>query len=611
MAKKYTDLEALKIIQDRKSITEKYWSSYHDDFQEIYDAYKFYQRSDSAVERGEKTNMFIPYCFAQIETKIPRVIQAIFAYDPFFKTVGVGEEDRAKTEGVNHLLWHQLKNEIDTFWAILTWLKEASIYGNSFMYVPWVKQERMLKRKVPKYIGQHLVGYDYVKQNVIKKDQPDLQPIDIFDCFPAPFGSRIQDMPYFIVRSEPTAQFIKDLADKGFYDKKAAKATLKKESGAGFLDKTRHNRLVTSGLAPVFAEDPRAPRYEMYTCWEDDWMIVEVDNEILYNGETPFEEQEIPIVGAVDTPVPHELFAFGQIKPILRMNYYANDILGLNLDNFYNIVSPGLLVKRSANMNIANFENNPQGMHPVDTLDALKSVERGSEQIDTMNNIGILERMMNLTSGSGDVVRGLQASKGDQTAREVMALIGQANYRFDLSVKVFKEFSLRRLLKMLLWRNQGFMPMEKSIRIHGENGIEYPILALDDVLGNFDFDLKISPIQGDKIAWANNLIKFLDIVNIDQGQHPELVSQIGQALGVDASDQFTGNPALEAAAMIAAAQKDGLMNHKDPAVRAKQAFTVLAGVFQKLAPKDSKNAKRLGGQMKSSEPGVKTEAGEQ
>jgi len=603
---KYTEVEAKECINRRLSIVKTAWQDKRDLRNEIYSLYKFWTNVDSDVARGERSNIFVPLAFSIIETKLPRMVQALLSLDPFFKVEGRTQKDHPNAEFMSDLIQFQMTDEINAFYTLVMWFKEAMMYSNAYMYVGWNKETAKIKERIPSFMGNQVIGYDYRMKDDVVYDGLSLNHLDSFDCYPAPYGTRIngrkhERMPYFIVRSEPDAEYLKSLSGKKDHtgqtilDKKAVDDIISRfPQGYGDLDEERRNRMAYNKLVESENRDKYAPKYVMWTMFEHDHWVSIIGNTIVSNKPNPFGDNKIPIVGAIDTPVPHEHVGIGQIEPIIKLNYCANDILNLGLDWLFKSINPGTLISEAEFLDPRKFQNDPDGIHMVksNVNNAHKTVQMPNLNLGYMTDQQVnIERTIDKTLGQSDVSRGVSRTSKD-TATEIVSLIEQANFRFDLSAKLLKHESLVPLLDMMAERNVMFFPYEKEIRKYTENGDpEFMTMNVSQVIGRYRFKMKTNPAQGNKMAYAQTLIRFLDVINASGGQNPGLVMEIAKYLEIDNADEMLDNPAMDAVRMIVQAAQEGLLEN------GQQAALVLSGVLNQLAPPGSPNAQAVGSQL--------------
>src|SRR3990167_7109579 len=110
----YTDERAKELIQDRITRSYNFMKPFWDRFLEIYSLYICYTKNYGEILTGERANVFIPYVFAKIETKLPRIIQATVSGDDWFKFIGVEEDDDDIAEYHDKLTKYQFSAELDT-----------------------------------------------------------------------------------------------------------------------------------------------------------------------------------------------------------------------------------------------------------------------------------------------------------------------------------------------------------------------------------------------------------------------------------------------------------------------------------------------------------------
>lgn len=601
----YKQDEAKRIINDRIERSKSFMRPFHDKFLEIYSLYTCYTKNYSQISSGDKANVFIPYVFSKIETKLPRIIQATVNGEDWFKYVGVdNERDDEVAEYHTKLAKFQFNNEIDTMLFFITWWKECFLYGNSFAGVFYEKEIKQIKERTPKYIDKNginlypnIIGYDFKMKQKTVYDSISLAPFDIFDCYPAPYGNKVNGlkrdaMDYFIIRSEPSAQYLKamienkEIADMHGFDVKAVKKLLDSKPGGTITeDSNRTERMAYRNMTTVNDDDIYNPHYEMWTMWEDDSVVSIIDNEVIRNAgpdKYPFFEMRKPILMALDTPIPHELFALGQIEPILRLQYYAQDLENAKLDSIFDMVYPGWVasIDSFGKDYLPVLRRNMRGLHGCvgNPQFAIAQMQKTDRSLVATNEQVNIERLLNMTLGSADILSGQPSSKQD-TATEIMSQIEQSNYRFDLSIRLLKDFSLKELLLMMADRNTQYSPDNKLIRTFGESGeIMREQISASDLIGHLDVIVKTSPVQGNRMVWAQNLLRFLDVINKTGGRYPKLVQEIGKALGIDNTEDYVDDPAQKAVQLIAQAAQEGLLQNPQ------QAALVLKEVFNVLAP---------------------------
>ena len=593
---KYKDDIALNLIEDRKVQARTYKKPYEDLFNELYRLYRFYQKPTEKVISGDIPNYVIPYIYSQIETKLPRIIQSVWAFRPFFKILGVEDEDKKQAKSNQEILEHQVYNEMNFLKFLIIWWKQALLYGTSFAISLWEKEVKKVSVRSQLTNEEIALGIPSVqKEDQVVYDGHDIRALDIFDCFPAPFGTCIQGrkadrLPYFILRQEVSGDFIrglmgsKDREGKSLYVDSALRTTLTKEGGAGDINRERRERLQVLGRTENVFLDANTSRYEMFTMFEDDAIVTSIDSLLVRNGDNPLFEQEIPILMAQDTPVPHELFAIGHAEPLIKTNHYMNDLINLEITNLQRIIHPGLLTSVDSRINIDALKNNLSGIHPVrgNPATAIAPIVMGSNAIQGKFGRIELERLGDRVVGSDSVVGGQPQTRGDATATEIQTRIQQSSIRFNLSVLFLMESSLKPLIKKMLQRNHQFLPEEKRVRIF--NQADTILLRRDDLMGNFDVSIKIAPLQGNKQAWASTLINFLNIASKTRGSNPGLVRRIAEALELEDVEELITDPGRNALQFILQAAQKGQLKNPDNIPK------VLNQVMELLAPPGSNNA---------------------
>ena len=596
---KYKDSEASPLILDRIESTRTFKKPYEDLFNELYELYRFYQNPTQEVKKGNIPNYVVPYIYSQIETKLPRIIQSIWAFRPFFKVLGVGEEDKPQAEENQETLHHQIYNEMNFLKFLMNWWKPTLMYGTSFALCLWEQEKKKVKERFTLTDEEAILGIEPIRDaERVVYDGHNIQALDIFDCYPAPFGTTIQGrkserIPYFILRQEVDADFLRGMMNqkdkatgKPRFNNDAIKTVLTMEGGVGNINRTRRERLKVLGRTENVFLDRHTSRYEMYTMFEDDSVVSDIGGHLIQNNDNPFFEQEIPILMAQDTPVPNELFAIGHAEPLIKTNYYMDDLMNLELENLQRVINPGLIASVDSRVNINALKENLSGIHPArgNAGAAVAPIQMGSGAIVGKSQRQELERLGDRAVGSDSFIGGQPQTRGDATLGEIERRLQQSNIRFNLSVLYLMESSLKPLISKMIKRNHQFLPQEKRVRVYGPKGSEIKFLKRDDLMGTFDVEIKIAPLQGNKQAWASTLINFLGIVGKTRGAFPGLTRRIAEALELEDVEELIKDPGRDALILILEAQRRGLLN--DPA----QTGKVLNAVIETLAPAGSENA---------------------
>jgi hypothetical protein len=185
---KYEEIKAKNLILNRITASENYLRPMRDLWNEIYSLYVCYTKNYGDVLTGQRSNVFVPYVFSKIETKLPRIIQAMVAGEDWFQVIGKTEEFDENAKFHDKLMKYQFSAEIDTIFFFMTWYKEAMLYGNSFAGVFYEKEIKKIRERVPKYIDKmgnnlypNIIGYDFKPAERVTYDGISLIPFDIFD----------------------------------------------------------------------------------------------------------------------------------------------------------------------------------------------------------------------------------------------------------------------------------------------------------------------------------------------------------------------------------------------------------------------------------------------
>lgn len=557
-------------------------------------AYKLYiaYTGDRAKEiKSWQANIFVPYVQAVVETLMPRILDA----RPEFGVMGRTQEDHLKSEKQQQLanyFWEIAK--MDTTTEDFT--RAALIYGTSFLQVSWKKDVRKQKFLKTKDINKKT--YEYKEEERVFYDAPYAEWVDNYNLWYDWHNTRRENKQYWFKRLVLTEGEIRrryPMAE----EKRLQQAMY---SGPGDLTdfgairaevKTTQERITKQQLwnpstaADKYsnAESAEMKLYEVFEWWrpfDDEYAVMVGSKHVpILKGASipiPFDFKEAPFVEVTYLRVPGEFEGYGLPlileNPQIMLNLIKNqrlDAATLNIHKMW-IVNP--LANVNKNELVTRpfgiiYSIDPQGVREVQFSDVKSSAYQEEE---------MLKGDMRYSSGVDDFSMGM----GGQgvSATEVRHLRESTLERVRLFVNHLGE-AYSDVLRYWMDLSRQLMTKEMTIRVIGEDGEElYPLIAKDDLRGNFDYKATVLP----SIAGMQDVEKkqAMDLF--------QLISQIDpQLTGVDMRkllqkvlgqwdwtlDSISGNPEDEAVtpemgmdpAMMEAMQQSG-MGPTDPAAMA-------------------------------------------
>ena len=509
--------------------------------------YSFYRNHyDFGKDFPFRNQMVPPLAFALIETVTPRLANGLFGSRHFLKFVPVDNaEDVERAERVEQLVSFQLNTQMDFVANNLPALKGVGIYGTAIFEVGWDESEDVVvKRKPVEVAGNEQAGY---KTHDVprRKSQPTVSPLALYDFWIDPYaaGNNAIDEARYVIRCEEVspAELRRRMEDKtsGYMDRPGL-ADEVPVGAAGEHDDTRGDqgetdyrdeRRMALGLGSLWADQTRkSKRIKLYHYWgefkEDDGTytqkrIITTDNrQVVLFEDNPW-GQEKPFLHMAPTVDPHEFYGISEIEVVehlleaLIVNFnQIQDTVNLIQNPMYigfidalvdtsDILypKPGAFIRVDPKTH--RGESLDSIMQPVKVPD----IRPGSfEMLDRIG--GLIDK----TSGVYDYTRGDKSDAANSTATGIIAIIGEANARFQHKVMVAQHQFIKRLGEWLLRLNARFLRPDTVIRVLNEKtkgGYDYVTIGLDVFDPEYDVEAVGAPMMGDRTMLRQQIMEFI------------------------------------------------------------------------------------------------------
>jgi hypothetical protein len=441
--------------------------------------YKLYRSYTEKKDTG--ANLFIPYTFSIVETVMPRLITTIFASRPYIGVLPVNQASVETAKMHELLLDYQLTQRINTIEVASLWIKEALMYGTSFLKTMWRYESRWMKHNTSKMdLFGVSVGNKVEEIETVLYDDPDVVHVDLWDIFVDPEATTIDDAEYVIHRVYRTKEYLKKQAAAGLYSNLEG---IESSYTSSESELSADDRLDAVGLSRTKKQDDRI---ELLEYWTDDRVIVVANrSQIIRNEENPYWHCKKPFIRIVDHPVPHELYGIGEIEPIEYLQYELNDTRNQRMDNVNLIINRMWKVLSSSELNPEHLISRPGGVIQVNEMNEIEPLPVEDVTASAYAEETEIKRDIDRTMGVYSYARG-ETTDRRETATTASILSNAANERFKMKVQLMEDMGLRRLGLMLIQLNQQYMDHERVIRIVGDDGVHFQKLSPEDIAGEFD-----------------------------------------------------------------------------------------------------------------------------
>lgn len=457
----------------------------------------------------------------------------------------VGRDDPEKSRYIARILMGVLSQPgvFRTFYQIF---KDAFIFGTAIVELGWETLSRQQIIRVPLMSAEGFqVGEDFVPGEVVYRNRPLFRMIDIFDFYPDPSGTRIQeDMLYVGKRFRIPAHKALAMAQAGIYDKEGVtRAVMSGGSNDGdnkgdnerFETMQRQGRQATNPSYKMltgfefYAQVPYKPsdgaRNRVITCIEGQWVRSHINPYI--DGNFPMKEVVVnPLAGRFWGLSPAEVVRYIQDSTDSLL-MVMNDTAALSANN---VLLAGATFGGDPNR---LARRGPNDVIQCQDVNAIKPLEIDTNALTFAGN-ELLRRKMQMREASG-ATNPLQSipTSDRQTATEVSELVRLASQKVELMVNLIERDDMPWIGRTLHERLKQFLPRDAEIQLAGE---EFPF-TVDDI--DVDADVRFvgsrhAQSQLQKVASLRESIGML-AQTLGAGPHlmmmfPQLYKRLFEAL---------------------------------------------------------------------------------
>lgn len=481
--KKTNESEIRQEIRQQFTFAKRFLDPVHQRMNEQESLYRSYI---DGANYPHNAKVFDPRIFRVIETITPRMV----ANEPEGSFYPSEEGDIGVSQILNAMIKYDWRRA-DMFPKLVTFVKSMLIFGTAFGYNHWQLTESEKKRMKPQKVnGQYVWSPTETETvTVTEFDGPNFEPLNIYDCFPDPNATSVNDMRWFIYRTFRTLKELKQENEtRGFdyyknLDKLEEAINVKKEQartvGAdeGSLQWREHRRIMlsTQDLTGQDASEPEIVILRRFK--KDSWVDICPEYDVTIRDiENPYFHGELPIVVGVDYPYPGELYGMGEIEPIDRIQRAINAVMNQRLDNVQLTLRTMWKVKKDAGVDMHTLVSAPGNIVTTDNMDAVEPIQvpdvTGATFVQTM---GYLTSALQNGSGITDYTIGLDTNTNTraETATGTRLIQQEASAQFKLKIQLFSHMVIERIANQWKDLRIQFTTEAQKLRILGRNEVKY------------------------------------------------------------------------------------------------------------------------------------------
>ena len=560
--------EAFELARDARKPFERKWNEY-------------YRLSEGIVPSQKAkwmTNRFIPYTPAIIDLILPRLA----ARRPSATVTGWDMDSGIKQEKFNDLLvYQQDQMHIDAVFS--DWIYDSIRYGTGFLKMGWKKETAKNLPHSAVFIARMKAYFSSLGFNLNNDDMlydgPTVDHVDIFDFFPHPKATSLDNAIYVIHRTEQTRHQIEQNPKYG----KVNWDEIPK--GDAQIDEFRRQRLVSEGLPASQAQklvgQMSVDYYEVLEYYglfdiDGDGLQEECEmtainrSQLAQMDECPYYHGQKPFIHLRYQSKPKWFYGRGVVERVRDLQYELNDIANQSSDMRKLTLFPVIKIRKGAGLDLENIKIAPGLPIPLDNPEDM-IFERIPDFTDALEFMSKSTReAMQIATGATDVVTGQEdigiASDtlgGAQIAQE------QSSLRF-LMPSMNLDSAIEKFGDMLMSLNQQYFDRKKTIRIFEDEGVTYKEIGPKDITGQYSYRVTTQSMAPQSKAmmqqkYVNLKQLFMNDPNIDMDK---IDNMILQAFDVDPETvrkaQAGSTPALQAFKGMQPAQQQAYIKTLQP-----------------------------------------------
>jgi hypothetical protein len=511
-------------IKTRYEASKAWRESPQADWEEHYKHYRFYRKES---EHHMRSNIYVPYIFAIVESVVPKMLNTVFNASPIMAVQPREGGDENLSWVIERWLEYAFQeDELDLYGTLETFFKESSIYGTSFMKI------------LPRFTGDKVPVLDYI----------DVEPVDITKIFPDPRATSLKTAEWVIHKDWVEYDKLLEMAEQGFYEKSTVADLEDWFESITKVDEDKLQRLGDIDKDQNYVFDHERKIVEVLEYWDREQIVVVAAQKVILKKEdNPFKGL-LPFIMTRYTTVPHEFYGIGIPEMARALQEELNNIRNQINDNVNIIINRMFIANKYADVEFDSLISYPGNVIMADSVDAVKPLDtRDVTKSAYLMQEHLIGDIQNVT-GEWEYGRG-QPPEKRETATGIIRLQQAANIRFDALVKRIEFGTMRALAKLFVWYAYHFLDHEKMRRIIGEeefdkrDGMRFFELDPEEVLRSYHFQPMGSSTSAIKELRAQQIINLYQMWNQDPMIHQYNLRQtLAQALDIRTSTKLILTP---------------------------------------------------------------------
>ncbi len=462
-----------------------------------------------------------------IDTLAAQGIGLLMPSMDYIQAMPIGFDDTQKARFLGKLLQGILQAP-GTYRTNFTTFKDGFIFGTAILEIGWETRTRIQVVNDPVFDEKtgFLIGQKPGVGEVVYRDGPLIRQKDIFDFYPDPAGTRIQENMLGVAHKfRISRQEALRLGDAGVYNLNQVRQAVRR--GSDDVQKSREEKRFQDierethedyGMLTGFefwGETPFRP-----TDGARNRVITILNGTHVRSHINPYLDGNIPFKEVILNPISGRFYGLG-IGEVIRFLQDSTDNLSMVYSDAAELAARNvMLVGQGFNGDIGRLQRRiPNDVIPVGNPDAVKTLDIDLNALQ-FSHQEILRRKLGMREASGatNPLQAIPSGSDRQTATEVNELVRLASQKVELMVQLVEKDAYPWVGRTIHSRIRQFLSDERQEILAGER---FPV-TLDDV--DFDADVRFVGARQaqSKFQKAATLKEALNVLGTNPGVIPIL-----------------------------------------------------------------------------------------
>lgn len=510
-----------------------------------------------------RSNQFVPYPYANVESVVARTLDAYFSYEDWFECKGRCAQDEPAAEKMQVVLLRLLKRAEFTkhFEALI---RNIAIYGHAAMKVDWdwdydtvtyaepipaigPDGQPIVQPAIDPVTGQPvmqpvILGHRPAQKQV-PRSRPRFLPIDVYDLLIDPDGGivahltertlgqmmREQTMSLQAAANDPSKQPLYIPEAFNTLVKRVSENVRPPENPMDVVIRLAEHwdeygqtqSIITYGedAEAISWKDLRASyRAAGYSPFKRS--VYAGVPLLLYHGPIPFMHKKCPIVACNYVRLPNEIFGLGVIEVISDLTEGITKFVNMITDNWNLGINHRYAYDINADIDheSLNSFNVPGGKIGVvgDPSKVVMPLPFFTPSAGDYQIMEVYKMMIENASGVSDFYsKGVGSPTNNKTATGINSVMNESNFRFKLFIRNLELEVLQPILTMCASMVQQYITDPMEFQITGEFPAikKWVVMQPEELIGTLDFDLVAANYASNRIIRQRNLLALFNLAS--------------------------------------------------------------------------------------------------